>query len=202
MRSSLVRAALLWLLSSPAAAGADYAYSISWVDSPQPPGVTIIGHRIEWRRCDNPAQSYLIYAFPLSSSAVVVSPLDRYCWNVIALSSTKESDPSATVVFHSSPDTDSDGILDSSDNCTLAYNPQQVDSDVDGYGNRCDGDLDGNKFVSAADVVLFRAQLGKPSVAPVFNPADFDANGWVNAFDTAIFRSMIGKPPGPKGELP
>jgi hypothetical protein len=73
---------------------------------------------------------------------------------------------------------------------------------MDGYGNRCDGDLDGNKFVSAADVVLFRAQLGKPSVAPVFNPADFDANGWVNAFDTAIFRSMIGKPPGPKGELP
>jgi len=37
-------------------------------------------------------------------------------------------------------DADGDGIFDSLDNCLLKPNPTQVDSDKDGYGNRCDAD--------------------------------------------------------------
>ena len=48
------------------------------------------------------------------------------------------------------PDTDGDGdSADDADNCTLVSNPTQCDSDGDGYGNRCDGDLNNNSFTNA-----------------------------------------------------
>jgi hypothetical protein len=60
------------------------------------------------------------------------------------------------------PDSDTDGIVDSLDNCKLVDNPTQVDSDHDGYGNRCDADLNNNGFTNGADTTLFRQLLGAP----------------------------------------
>jgi len=107
------------------------------------------------------------------------------------------------IVFaNSNPaDADSDGIPDATDNCTLVANPGQCDSDGDGFGNRCDGDLNNNGSTNAFDTPLFRAQLGQPSVPPTYNAADFNCNGSVNAFDTPIFRSLLGSPPGPSAEV-
>ena len=99
-------------------------------------------------------------------------------------------------------DTDSDGIPDAGDNCTLIANPTQCDSDADGYGNACDADLNNNGATNAFDTPLFRAQLGQPSVGPTYNPADLNCNGVVNAFDTPLFRSLLGSPPGPSGLVP
>ena len=96
-------------------------------------------------------------------------------------------------------DADGDGVLDPADNCTLVANPAQVDSDADGYGNACDGDLNNNGFTNAQDYVLFRAQLGQPSVAPTYNQADLNGNGFVNAQDFVLFRQLLGSPPGPSG---
>ncbi|MEO8224209.1 MAG: thrombospondin type 3 repeat-containing protein, partial [Gammaproteobacteria bacterium] len=48
-----------------------------------------------------------------------------------------------------SGDTDGDGVADVLDNCTLVANPTQCDSDGDGYGNACDGDLNNNSFTNA-----------------------------------------------------
>ncbi len=39
-------------------------------------------------------------------------------------------------------DTDTDGITDDQDNCTLVYNPDQLDRDQDGAGDLCDSDDD------------------------------------------------------------
>jgi len=107
----------------------------------------------------------------------------------------------AAVAFTSSQgraaDQDADGVVDDIDNCTLVANPTQCDSDADGYGNRCDGDLNNNGATNAQDNVLFRAQLGQPSVAPAYNPADLNCSGSVNAQDRTLFRGMLGQPPGP-----
>lgn len=114
-----------------------------------------------------------------------------------------------TVVFDangvsSSPfvDGDADGVADPADNCALLANTSQCDSDGDGYGNRCDADLNNNGATNAQDTVLFRAQLGQPSAGPGFNKADLNCSGAVNAQDTVLFRARLGSPPGPSGPQP
>jgi len=100
-------------------------------------------------------------------------------------------------------DTDLDGKPDLEDNCRLLANTSQCDSDADGYGNRCDGDLGpgaGNGFTNAQDNTLFKAQLGQPSVAPVFNKADINCNGFVNAQDNTLFKALLGTGPGPSAK--
>jgi len=54
-------------------------------------------------------------------------------------------------------DLDSDGILDSLDNCIEAYNPEQTDEDSDGYGNRCDPDHTNDGVVGGPDYTTFSA---------------------------------------------
>jgi hypothetical protein len=99
-------------------------------------------------------------------------------------------------------DTDADGVPDSTDNCIEVPNASQCDSDGDGYGNHCDGDLNNNGFTNAQDYILFRTQLGQSSVAPTYNQADLNCNGFVNSQDYVVFRSRLGVPSGPSGLVP
>lgn len=109
---------------------------------------------------------------------------------------------SATVTLNIGPDADGDDVLDASDNCTAVANPSQCDSDADGFGNRCDGDLNNNTVTNSQDVVLFRDQLTKPSVAPIYNEADLNCNGAVNSQDYVLLRQLLARPPGPSGLVP
>jgi hypothetical protein len=99
-------------------------------------------------------------------------------------------------------DADADGVDNHFDNCTNVANASQCDTDGDGFGNRCDGDLNNNGFTNAQDTTLFRQQLGLPSVAPTYNQADLNCNGFVNAQDTALFRTLLGVPSGPSALVP
>jgi hypothetical protein len=99
-------------------------------------------------------------------------------------------------------DADGDGVPDPIDNCIAVANPAQCDSDGDGYGNACDGDLNNNGTTNAQDTALFRQQLGQPSTGPGYDNADINCNGAVNAQDTTLFRVLLGKPPGPSGLHP
>ena len=99
-------------------------------------------------------------------------------------------------------DLDGDGVVNSMDNCTLVANPTQCDSDGDGYGNRCDGDLNNNGVTNAQDYQMFRAQLAQPSVPPIYNRADINCNAVVNSKDYVYFRALLGKPSGPSALAP
>jgi CSLREA domain-containing protein len=93
-------------------------------------------------------------------------------------------------------DIDGDSVVDALDTCILVPNANQRDTDGDGYGNLCDGDLDNDGSVNFADLAIFRTRFGTS------NPdADFNGDGQVNFADLAIFRGLFGKPPGPKGAL-
>lgn len=96
-------------------------------------------------------------------------------------------------------DSDADGVPDASDNCILTANAGQQDSNSDGYGNACDGDLnDSVGVVNFTDLALFRAAFGSANAN-----ADFDSSGGiVNFADLARFRVLFGKVPGPSAFAP
>jgi hypothetical protein len=105
-------------------------------------------------------------------------------------------------------DSDADGAHDGQDNCINASNGplvadaggnSQRDTDGDGYGNICDGDMDnGGGLINFADLGSFRAAFGTSNAN-----ADLDgSNGIVNFADLALFRAMSGKTAGPSAYGP
>ncbi|MEM9387459.1 MAG: integrin alpha [Pseudomonadota bacterium] len=91
-------------------------------------------------------------------------------------------------------DLDRDGIADVEDNCQLAVNGDQRDSNGDGYGNLCDADLDDSCVVAPADWLLMRDVLGTADA-----DADLDGNGRVDLQDARRLFDHRGLAPGPSG---
>ena len=94
-------------------------------------------------------------------------------------------------------DSDSDGIADGADNCTLVSNADQRDADGDDYGNPCDADLNNSGLVTVADYIILRNALN--TTDPV---ADLNHSGRVTVVDYMILRNGLNKPPGPSGLHP
>jgi len=89
-------------------------------------------------------------------------------------------------------DRDLDGVDDREDNCRFVHNPSQIDTDSDGFGNRCDADLNDDGFVSILDFTPFI------NVFQRFDgDADFSGDGFVGIPDFAIFLELLGREPGP-----
>ncbi len=95
------------------------------------------------------------------------------------------------------PDTDGDGLPDTTDNCIERANPTQGDADGDGYGNACDADFSNDGLVNFADLAILRSGFG--SNDPL---TDLDDSGFVNFADLGIFRQLFGSPPGPSALAP
>ncbi len=91
-------------------------------------------------------------------------------------------------------DSDSDGVDDALDNCIEIANPNQRDSNGDGFGNVCDADLNDSGFVSFDDLSLFKNAFNTANA-----DADLDGSGLVSFNDLVIFKALFGKPPGPAG---
>ena len=104
------------------------------------------------------------------------------------------SDTSMPVAVAWRRDNDSDGIADAIDNCAAQSNPDQRDSDGDGFGNRCDADLNNDQKTNAVDLGLFRLRFGSSDP-----DADFDGSGLVDERDRDILGELFLRPPGPSG---
>jgi len=94
-------------------------------------------------------------------------------------------------------DADGDAFPDTYDNCVLAADPDQRDTDRDRIGNQCDADYDNDGVVSTPDLVIFRKALFTTDN----ENADHDGNGVVSTPDLILFRQQLFNPdaPGPSG---
>jgi len=204
---AIVIAAAIYLYSLKGdAATANYNYHVTCIAPTERTDGTELtnldGYRVQYLVCPDGAATSV--NFPAAACDFTITlPMNNYCWTVFAFDANGvESAASNVEVLHTTDDSDDDGIPDYADNCTMLHNPTQVDSDGDGYGNRCDGDFNGNGVTNAQDVAMFRQQLGQPSVGPVYSPYDINANGTINSQDYVLMRQLLGSPAGPAGPMP
>jgi hypothetical protein len=95
-------------------------------------------------------------------------------------------------IAQTSPDRDGDGHGDSVDNCLEVANPRQLDTDQDGFGNRCDPDFNNSGAVSGADFTPFVANFNTGEAL-----YDLNGDGVVSGADFTIFIAFFNGPPGP-----
>ena len=99
-------------------------------------------------------------------------------------------------------DTDNDLVPNQFDNCSSDPNgpndpSNQIDTDVDGYGNRCDADFDNDGAVLGGDFTVLLGLFGQNT--PAAQEADLDGDGVVLGGDFTRLLSLFGDPPGPSG---
>ena len=100
--------------------------------------------------------------------------------------------------FHTTPDSDGDTLKDFLDNCSTLPNTDQRDTDGDGYGNLCDGDLNNDGSTNTLDLNLYKqAHRTSPGDANYDVDADFNGDGTINTLDLNIYKGLHRKPPGP-----
>jgi uncharacterized protein (TIGR03790 family) len=99
-------------------------------------------------------------------------------------------------------DQDGDGVPDARDDCRDIPNPDQRDTDGDGYGNLCDADLDGDGWVSTSwglpdrpgdveRIALTARAFGYDA------DQDLDGDGKVDVRDVSLAYVMLLQRPGP-----
>jgi hypothetical protein len=93
-------------------------------------------------------------------------------------------------------DNDVDGVPNSLDSCLETFNPDQRDTDADGFGNLCDPDFDQNCIVQIIDAATMKARFFSEDP-----DADLNGDGHVNFVDLGILKRYIYKPPGPSGRV-
>ena len=109
-----------------------------------------------------------------------------------------------------SDDRDGDGVPDGDDNCLALPNADQRDTDGDGYGNLCDGDVDGDGVVTTSWGEIYPLSMRGDvewialSVrSGLYDPNhDLDGDGAVNPRDVSIAQLGLFQPPGPSGIAP
>lgn len=96
------------------------------------------------------------------------------------------------ILTYAGTDTDEDGVIDFFDNCRLHANPSQLDTDADGFGNRCDADFDQDNIVAGTDFGELIRFFNSTSELH-----DLDEDGIVAGTDVSILFQLFNKAPGP-----
>ena len=175
-------------------------------------------YRIDWDVADSGGGTAMSASYSLNDSVAPGTALGE------STSASYRMQPG----FLSPPDFDTDGVRNFLDNCTQDANPDQRDSNSDGYGNVCDADLNNDGITNTVDLGLLRlsfftadadADLNGDGVVNVvdlgtlraaffstpgsanWNPdADFNGDGVVNVQDLGIMRAGFFAPPGPSAQ--
>jgi hypothetical protein len=105
-----------------------------------------------------------------------------------------------TALWVNRSDSDGDGLANHEDNCVEHPNPDQRDSDDDGFGNVCDGDFDQDGVVGVADWLILSQVFGATEADGRYRgEVDMDGNGGIGGSDYMLFGSGWGGSPGPSG---
>jgi hypothetical protein len=97
-------------------------------------------------------------------------------------------------------DEDADGIDDRADDCIDVANPDQRDTDRDGFGNACDPDFDGDGAVGSADFVAVERAFGSRAGDPAYSAdLDLDGDGRIGRRELLHVSRRFGAAPGPSG---
>lgn len=94
-------------------------------------------------------------------------------------------------------DSDGDGIADYRDNAPFVPNPDQRDSDHDGFGNVIDADLNQDLMVDFSDLSLFEDRFFTGDA-----DADFNGDGLVDFADLSMLEDLFGRAPGVPAAAP
>lgn len=118
-----------------------------------------------------------------------MSPFDRLSWGLVA--SLVVLGVAIVARAGAGSDNDADLVFDFLDNCIAIRNgpaeaSNQVDSDLDGYGNACDADYDNdpNNTVNALDFSIFLSAFTRATPTTV---TDHDGDGSTTTRDFATF---------------
>jgi hypothetical protein len=97
-------------------------------------------------------------------------------------------------------DVDGDGVLDGADDCSELANPNQRDTDEDGFGNACDPDIDQNGVVGWPDRSAIEQAFGARVGDPGYDAdLDLDGDGVIGSYERTEVQRRLGLPPGPSG---
>ncbi|MFK7886307.1 MAG: hypothetical protein AB8G16_05520 [Gammaproteobacteria bacterium] len=103
-------------------------------------------------------------------------------------------------LFSMQLDSDDDSVGDNVDNCVFASNPEQRDTDGDGFGNWCDADIApavNDCIVNVQDLGALRQTFGsEPGDANWNSDADFNGDDQINVIDLGLLRQQFFRPPG------
>ncbi len=90
-------------------------------------------------------------------------------------------------------DNDMDTVSDTVDNCTEVANPSQLDSDGDGFGNRCDTDLNNDGGTNFNDLDALKASIFSEGNSHT----DLTETGFTGFPDLAVMKKNFLQSPGP-----
>jgi hypothetical protein len=95
-------------------------------------------------------------------------------------------------------DADADGVIDSRDNCLVIANPDQRDTNLDGFGNLCDPDFNQDGLITFFDTGTILGAWAT-TVPPTSADVDLDGDDIVGMPEIIVHLNYLGLPPGPSG---